>query len=98
MNLGMLDRLFPSLKTRAQIEERLDLNKFDRNREIYVIPMHRKNFWTNKSMQELRKNFCRMWVHHCDPSAQYRKGWGSLKINRGLTLCYNCRRLGHLAK
>ena len=23
---------------------------------------------------------------------------GSFKINRGLSLCYNCRRLGHLAK
>jgi hypothetical protein len=29
---------------------------------------------------------------------QYRKGWGSSKRKRGLTLCYNCRRLGHLAK
>jgi hypothetical protein len=48
MNLGMFDRFFPSLKTRAQLEERVDLNKFDRNRERYGIPMHRKNFWTNK--------------------------------------------------
>jgi hypothetical protein len=29
---------------------------------------------------------------------QYRKGWGSFKRKRGLTLCYNCRRPGHLAK
>jgi hypothetical protein len=26
------------------------------------------------------------------------KGWGLFKRKRGLTLCYNCRRLGHLAK
>jgi hypothetical protein len=26
------------------------------------------------------------------------KGWGFLKRKRGLTLCYSCRRLGHLAK
>jgi hypothetical protein len=37
-------------------------------------------------------------VHHCDPSAWYRKNWGSFKRKRGLTLCYSCRRLGHLAK
>jgi hypothetical protein len=98
MNLGMFDIFCPSLKNRAQLEERVDLNKFDRNREKYVIPMHRKNFWTNKWMQEPRKNFCRLQVQHCDPSAQYRKGWGSFKIKRGLTLCYNCRRSGHLAK
>jgi hypothetical protein len=29
---------------------------------------------------------------------QYRKGWGSFKIKRGLTLCYSCIRPGHLAK
>jgi hypothetical protein len=44
MNLGMFDRFCPSLKARAQLEEIIDLNKFDRNRERYVIPMHRKNF------------------------------------------------------
>jgi hypothetical protein len=60
--------------------------------------MHRKNFWTTKWMQEPRKIFCRLQVHHCDPSAQYRKGWESFKRKRGLTLCYNCRRPGHLAK
>jgi hypothetical protein len=26
------------------------------------------------------------------------KGWGSFKRKRGLTLCYSCRRPGHLAK
>jgi hypothetical protein len=26
------------------------------------------------------------------------RGWGSFKRKRELTLCYNCRRLGHLAK
>ena len=29
---------------------------------------------------------------------QYRKGWGSFKRKRGLTLCFSCRRLRHLAK
>jgi hypothetical protein len=69
MNLGMFDRFFPSLKTRKQLEERFDLNKFDRDSERYVIPMHRNNFWNKKWMQEPRKNFCRLQVHHCDPSA-----------------------------
>jgi hypothetical protein len=74
------------------------MNKFDRNRERYVIPVHRNNFWTNKWMQEPRKNFSRVQVHHRDPSVQYRKGWGSFKRKRGLKLCYNCKRPGHLAK
>jgi hypothetical protein len=39
-------------------------------------------------------------VQHYDPrgNAQYRRGWGTFKIKRGLTLCYNCRIPGHLAK
>ena len=49
----MFDRFYPSLKTRAQLEERrLDMNRYDRNNERYVIPMHRKNCWTNKWMQD----------------------------------------------
>jgi hypothetical protein len=43
MNLGMFDRFFPRLKSRVQLEERVDLNKFDKNREIYIVPVHRKN-------------------------------------------------------
>ena len=39
-----------------------------------------------------------MQVPHYDPNVQYIKGWGSFKRMRGLTLCYNCRRPGHLAK
>ena len=69
MNLGMFNRFCPSLKARAQVEERVDLSKYNRNEEIYVIPMHRNIFWTNKWMQEPRKNFCRLQVQHCDPSA-----------------------------
>ena len=66
----MFDRFCPSLKTRAQLEEiRFDLDKFDRDNEIYVLPMHRKNFWTNKWMWDPRKNLCRLQVHHCDLSA-----------------------------
>ena len=54
----MFDRFCPSLKTRAQLEEiRLDMNISDKNSEKYVIPMHRKNVWTNKWMQDPRKNY-----------------------------------------
>jgi hypothetical protein len=97
MNLGMFDRFCPSLKTRALIDERkLDMNRSDKYSDRYVIPMHRKNVWTNKWMQDPRKNFLQASYH--DPGAQYRKGWGSFKRKRGLTLCYSCRRPGHLAK
>jgi hypothetical protein len=37
-------------------------------------------------------------VQHYDPSAQYIRGWGTFKRKRGLTLCYNYIRSGHLAK
>jgi hypothetical protein len=97
MDLGMFDKIYPSLKTRALIDERrFDMSRSDKNSEIYVIPMHRENVWTKKWMQDPRKNFLQVSYH--DPSAQYRKGWGSFKRKRGLTLCYNCRRQGHLAK
>jgi hypothetical protein len=33
-----------------------------------------------------------------DSGAQYRRSWGSFKRKRGLTLCYSCRKLGHLPK
>jgi hypothetical protein len=49
-------------------------------------------------MQEPRIFFCRLQVQHYDPSEQYKRGWGTFKRKRGLTLCYSCRRLGHLAK
>jgi hypothetical protein len=51
MDLGMFDKFFTNLKTRAQLEDRIfDMNRSDRNNEMYVIPMHRKNVWTNKWM------------------------------------------------
>jgi hypothetical protein len=97
MDLGMFDKKIPSLKTRTQLEERrFDMSRSSKNNERYVIPMHRKNVWTNKWMQDTRKNFLQVSYH--DPSAQYKKGWGSFKRKRGLTLCYNCRRLRHIAK
>jgi hypothetical protein len=88
------------MKSRAQLKERLDLSKFNENEEIFVIHMHRKRFWTNKWMQEPRIVFCRLQVQHYNlrGSAQYRRGWGTFKRKRGLTLCYNCRRPGHIAK
>jgi len=49
MDLGMFDKFCPSLKTRAHLEEkRFDMSRSDRNNERYVIPMHRRNVWTNK--------------------------------------------------
>jgi hypothetical protein len=97
MDLGRFDRLCPSLKTRALIDERrFDMRRSDKNSERCVIPMHRKNVWTNQSMQDPRKK-C-LQVGYYDPSAQYRKSWESFKRKRGLTLCYNCRKPGHLAK
>jgi hypothetical protein len=81
MDLGMFNKFFPSLKTRAQPKERrCDMSRSDRNNERYVIPMHRKNVWTNKWMQDPRKNF--LQVNHYDSSAQYKKGWGSFKRKR----------------
>jgi hypothetical protein len=97
MDLGMLDRFCPSLKTRALLYERtFDMNRSDKNNDRYVIPMHRKNFWTNQWMHDLRKKFFQ--ASHYDPSKQYKKIWGSLKRKRGLKFCYSCRRPGHLAK
>jgi hypothetical protein len=85
MDLVMFDRFCPSLETRAQLEERrCDINRSNRNSERYVIPMHRKKKWTNKWMSDPRNNF--LQVHQCDPNAQYRKGRGSFKMKRGLTL------------
>ena len=69
MDLDIFDRFRPSLKTRAQLEERrCDMNRPDRNSERYVIPMHRKNVWTKKWMQDMRKKF--LQVQYCDPSVQ----------------------------
>jgi hypothetical protein len=51
MDLGMFDRLCPSSKTKALIDEiRFDIYRFDKNSERYVIHMHRKNVWINKWM------------------------------------------------
>ena len=81
--------------------ESMDLGMFDmsisdRNNERYVIPMHRKNVWTNKWMRDPRKKF--LQANYYDLSAQYKKGWGSFQRKRGLTLCYSWRRSWHLAK
>jgi hypothetical protein len=97
MDLGMFDIFCPSLKTRELIDERrFDMCRSDKNSERYVIPMHRKNVWTNKWMQDPR-NKCLQVSYH-DPSVQYRKGWESFKRKRGLTLYYSCRKPRHLAK
>jgi hypothetical protein len=64
MNLSMFNIFCPSMKARVQLKERVDLSKFNGNEERYVIPMHRKSFWTNKWMREPRNNFCRLQVQH----------------------------------
>jgi hypothetical protein len=97
MDLGMFNRVCPSLKTRVLIDERrFDMTRSNKNSERYVIPMHRKNVWTNKWMQDPRKNL--LQVSSYDPSVQYRIRWGKFKRKRGLTLCYSCIKPGHLAK
>jgi hypothetical protein len=93
----MFDRFYPSLQTRVLIDERrFDMSRYDKNSEKYVIPMHRKNVWTNKCMQDPRKKCLQVSYH--DPIMQYRKGWGSFKIKKGLTLYYSCIKPRHLAK
>jgi hypothetical protein len=53
MDLGMFDRFYYSLKTRVLIDERrFDMSRYDKNNEKYVIPMHKKNVWTNKCMPD----------------------------------------------
>jgi hypothetical protein len=75
MDLGMFDKKIPSLKSRALLDERrFDISRSDRNNERYIIPMHIKNVWTNKWMQDPRNIF--LQVSYYDPSAQYKKGWG----------------------
>jgi hypothetical protein len=65
----MFDRLCPSLKTRALIDERkFDMNRYDKYNDRYIIPMHIKNVWTNKWMQDPRKKFFQ--AIHYDPTAQ----------------------------
>jgi hypothetical protein len=47
----MFNIVYPSLKTRVLMDERrIDMNRYDKNSERYVIPMHRKNVWTNEWM------------------------------------------------
>jgi hypothetical protein len=56
MNLGMFDKFCPSLKTRAHLEERrFDMGRSNRNDEIYVILMHRKNVWTKNGCKILER-------------------------------------------
>jgi hypothetical protein len=89
MNIGLFDKICPSLKTGELIDEgRFHMRRSDKNNERYVIPMHRENVWTKKWMQDPREIF--LQVNYHDPSAQYRKGWGSFKRKRELTLCYSC--------
>jgi hypothetical protein len=69
MNLSVFNIFYPSLLARSHLKEIFDRSKVNRNEERYVIPMHRKSFWTNKWVHEPRKMFCRVQVQHYDPSA-----------------------------
>jgi hypothetical protein len=97
MDLGLFDKICPILKTRALIDERrFDMSRSDKNSERYVIHMHRENVWNNQWMQDPINNL--LWVSYHDPSSHYRRGWGSFRRKRGLTLCYSCRKPEHIAK
>jgi hypothetical protein len=72
------------------------MNRSDKYSDRYVIPMHRKNVWTNKWMQDPRKK--NLQASHHDPGVHSKRSWGTFKWMRGLTLCYSCRRPGHLAR
>jgi len=62
MDLGMSNRFCPSLKTRAQLEERrLNMSRSDKNSARYVIPMHRNNVWTNKYNAQSNHNTGYTW-------------------------------------
>jgi hypothetical protein len=57
MDLGIFDILCPSLKPRELIDERkIDMNISNKYKDRYVKPMHINNVWTNKWMQDPRKN------------------------------------------
>ena len=59
MDLGMFDKKIPSLKTRAQLQERrFDMTRSYQNSERYVIPMHRKN--VTNGCRILERIFCRI--------------------------------------
>jgi hypothetical protein len=61
MDLGMFDKICPSLKTRALIDEtRFDMSRSVKNSEIYVIPMHRENFGLKNGCRILERIFCRL--------------------------------------
>jgi hypothetical protein len=65
----MFDRFCPIRKTRALIDERnFNMNRSDKYNDRYVIPMHRKNVWTNKLKQDPRNKF--LQDNHYDPSTQ----------------------------
>jgi hypothetical protein len=86
----MFDIFYPSFKIRELIDERkIDMNRYDKYSDRYVIPMHRKNVWTNKWMHDPRIFF--LQASHHDPDAQYKRSWGTSKQMRRLTLFYSCR-------
>jgi hypothetical protein len=60
----MFDRFYPRLKNRVLIDEtRFDMSRSDKNSGKYVIPMHKKDIWPDKFMQDPRKNFLQVSYH-----------------------------------
>jgi hypothetical protein len=61
MDLGLFNRVCPSLKARSLIDERrFDMNRYDKNSERYIIPMHRKMFGLTNGCRILERNCCRL--------------------------------------
>jgi hypothetical protein len=79
MDLGMFDRLCPSLKTRALIDERrLDMSRSNKHSDRYVIPMHERMFGLKNGCRILEIIFCRLatmiLVHIIEEVGDHLKG------------------------
>jgi hypothetical protein len=88
MNLSMFNRFCPSLKDRVQLEERVGLNKFDRNKERYVIHMHRNNCWRGWGTFK-RKRGLKLWCNCRRP------GHLSKECLSTSPICLCCKIVGH---
>ena len=90
-SMNKFNKFFPSLRNGMQMKDKVQLN------ERYVIPMNRPDCWTNKRMQEPRRNFSfSSQEQNWNPrrSDKYITYWGMgifIRKTR-FNLCYNCRR------
>jgi hypothetical protein len=61
MDLGMFDKIFPSLKTKALIEERIfDMSRYNKSSERYVILCIERMFGLTNGCRILEIFFCRL--------------------------------------